>query len=76
MYPPAYNIPGVADSGRWIGIRKASQGGMKLLACKQFLGILQVAGIVLLGEEIVSNSLINLQDMWVKDFILIALACK
>ena len=33
------------------------------------------AGIVLLEEKIVSNSLINLQDMWVKDFIYIALAC-
>ena len=28
------------------------------------------------GKENVSNSLINLQDMWVKDFIYIALACK
>ena len=33
------------------------------------------AGIVLLEEKIVSNSLIDLQDMWVKD-IYIALACK
>ena len=33
-------------------------------------------GIVLLEEKIVSNSLINLQDMWVKYFIYIALACK
>ena len=30
------------------------------------------AGIVLLEEKIVSSSLINLQDMWVKDFIYIA----
>ena len=34
------------------------------------------AGIVLLNEKVVSNSLINLQDMWAKDFIYIALACK
>ena len=33
-----------------------------------------IAGI--LEENIVSNSLINLQDMWVKDFIYIALACN
>ena len=33
-------------------------------------------GIVLLKEKIVSNSLTDLQDMWVKDFIPIALACK
>ena len=34
------------------------------------------AGIVLLKERNVSNSLIILQDMWVKDFIYIALVCK
>ena len=34
------------------------------------------AGIVLLEEKIVSNSPINLQDMWVNDFINIVLACK
>ena len=34
------------------------------------------AGIVLLEEKIVSNSLINLQEMWVKEFIYIMLACK
>ena len=34
-----------------------------------------IAGIVLLEERDVSNSLI-LQDMWVKDFIYIALVCK
>ena len=34
------------------------------------------AGIVLLEEKIASNRLINLQDMWMKDFIYIALACK
>ena len=27
-------------------------------------------------KKIASNSLINLKDMWVKDFIYIALACK
>ena len=27
MYPPAYNIPGMADR-RWIRTQKASQGGM------------------------------------------------
>ena len=32
--------------------------------------------LILLKEKIVSNSLIILQDMWVKDFIYIALACK
>ena len=31
---------------------------------------------VLLEERNVSNSLINLQDMWVKDVIYIALVCK
>ena len=33
------------------------------------------AGIVLLEEKLVSNSVINLQDKWVKEFIYIALAC-
>ena len=34
------------------------------------------AGIVLLEEKLVSNSPIDWQDMFVKDFIHIALACK
>ena len=34
------------------------------------------ASIVSLEEKIVFNSLMNLQDMYVKDFIYIALACK
>ena len=33
-------------------------------------------GIVLLEKNIVSNSPIDLQDMWVKDLIHIALVCK
>ena len=33
-------------------------------------------GIVLLEEKNVSNSPIDWQDMWVKDFLHIALACK
>ena len=33
-------------------------------------------GTVSLEEKIVSTSLIHLQDMWVKDFIYIALVCK
>ena len=35
-----------------------------------------IADIVLLEERNVSNSLLNLQDMWVKDFIYTALVCK
>ena len=34
------------------------------------------AGIVLLEEKFVSNGLIDLQDMWVTDYIHIALASK
>ena len=34
------------------------------------------AGIVFMEERNVSNSLINLQYLWVKDFIYIALVCK
>ena len=34
------------------------------------------AAIVLLEEKIVTKSLINLQGMWVKEFIYIALASK
>ena len=34
------------------------------------------SGIVLLEEKIVSNSPVDRQDMWIKDFIHIALACK
>ena len=34
------------------------------------------AAIVLLEEKIVSNILIDLQEMWVKDFIHISLACE
>ena len=35
-----------------------------------------IAGIVLLEERNGSNSLINLQNMWVQDFIYIVLVCK
>ena len=34
------------------------------------------AGIVLLKEKIVSNSLIDLEDMWLRDFIHRSVACK
>ena len=45
-------------------------------AANSSLPYCRYAEIVLLKENIVSNSLINLQDMWVKDVIYIALACK
>ena len=75
MYPPAYNNQGVADQ-RLIGTRTASQGVRHDQSANSFLPYCRYAGIVLLEEKIVSKSLINLQNMWVKDFIYIALACK
>ena len=65
MYPPTSNIPGVADR-RWIGTQKASQGVWHDQLANSFLPYCRYAGIDLPEEKIVSNSLIDLQDMWVK----------
>ena len=70
--PPSQINPRVVDR-RWIRTLKASQGvwhdQLSLSNCRY-------AGIVFLEKKIVSNRLINWQDMWMKTFIHIALACK
>ena len=49
---------------------------MTCLACISSLPYCRYADIVLQEDKIVSNSLIDLQDMCVKAFIHIELACK
>ena len=51
-------------------------GGQSEIDLNRSLPYCRYADIVLLKEKIVSNSLLDLQDMWVKDFIHISLACK
>ena len=75
MNPPTKIIPGVVDL-RWIRTLKASQGVWHDQLSNSSLSYCRYAGIVLLEEKIVSNSLINWQDMWIGAFINITLACK
>ena len=76
MYPGVSNIPEQAN-WRWIVIWKASQGGdMSSLQTVPCPIAYRYGGIVSLEEKIVSNSPIDWQDMWAKDFIDIVLACK
>ena len=65
MYPPAQIIQGVVDR-RWIRTLKASQEVWHDQLSNSSLSYCRYAGIVFLEEKIVSNSLTNWQDMWMK----------
>ena len=59
-----------------LGPKRPIKGVLHGQLANSSLPYCRYAGIVLLDERNVSNSLINLQDMWVKAFIYIALVCK
>ena len=60
--PTVQIIPGMVDR-RWIGTQKASQGVWHDQLANSSLPYFRYAGIVLLEEKIVSNSLIDWHDM-------------
>ena len=73
MYPPDQIIQGVVD---WLlfRTRKASQGVWHDQLSNSSLPYCRYVAIVLREEKIVSNSLTDWQDTWVKAFIHIACA--
>ena len=67
MYPQVSNIPEGQSRGYDMTIDQLANSPLPY--CRY-------GGIVFLGAKIVSNIRIDWQDMWVKDFIHIALVCN